>query len=268
MTLQDYLLKIKNGQPVNYPQFKKKLPNNELHDHELIFKAHKLAKSKNYKVEVIDNERFEQLLANALPKPLTRTQAAQSGDSHQVATSTGFLLIYHELIRHDRPEVIVINKDQLLLPHTPKSNLLIIENQENFFAFNLLLDLLSSFAGQGLDLSNTDIVYGAGNQINKGLNFCLFEQYHSVFCAFDWDLGGLRMYKTLKSKLPEHKVHYLLPKDLTPWLGLFKLPVQCDERLIEAASLADSLGFEALARAFMTTKHFLEQEAWLGLCEN
>ncbi len=260
MKLSDYFDKMIAGQTLNYDELLKKLPRDARLDHHLIFAPHKLA-PKKYTVEVLDKPRFVELVAQAASAQ-TRVEAAVLGDSHQRPTSFGHLLVFHQGLSDDRPDVVVIHNEQVAQPFTPKRQLLIIENEENFFRYAELLDLLGSFAGCQLTLSNTDIVYGAGNQINKGLNFSFFEQYHSVFCAFDWDLGGLMMYKTLSKTLGD-AVKFLLPRDLSLWHSHFKLKPTSATQLLKAASLAQSLGFDCLAEAFRAKLCFLEQEVWL-----
>lgn len=266
MKLVDYLNKILRGETINYTVFLTKLPKNEQLEHQYLFLPTKVA-DKQFLVEVLDQERFYQLIKRAEGSSQNRVDAAQSGDSHKSPTSFSHLLVFHEQLTDARPEVVVLHNEEVNQRFSAKSQLLIIENEENFFRYKALLSLLSDFAGQQLDLSNTDIVYGAGNQINKGLNFSFFEQYHSVFCAFDWDLGGLQMYKTLAGKL-NIPVKFLLPADLTPWQAQFNYLPKSNQQWLKALDLAQTLNLPALVDCFKTTRRFLEQEVWLRDIEN
>ena len=267
--LAQYLTQIHNGELINYAVFKKTLPKDAQIDHHLIFKPQKQAVGKNKykdKVDILDQQRFDQLLKQAGMPAQNRVEAAQKGDSHQVATSYSFLLVYHNHLPDVRPEVVLLHADQLSQTFKPKKQLLIIENEENFFCYQQLLPLLGDFYGQPLDLSHCDIVFGAGNQINKGLNLCFLDQYHSVLCAFDFDFGGLGMFKTLQQRLGKHAA-FLMPSDFSPWLDGFKKPPKDPDQWLAAMTLANELGFDALAATFKHTRYFMEQEILLTTCK-
>ncbi len=262
-SLAQYLKKIQCGELVNYPVFLKTLPKNEQIDHWEIFSSQKQLIGKNkFKVEIKDLQRFEQLLSDAGMPVGNRIQAAEKGDSHQVATSYSFLLIYHSQLFDNRPDVVLLHQDKLTQSFKAKKQLLIIENEENFFSYQQMLPLLSDFYGQRLNLDNCDIVFGAGNQINKGLNLCFFDQYHSVLCAFDFDLGGLQMFKTLHQRL-DKDVTFLMPNDYAPWQVHFKKSPKNEKHWVAAIDLAEALGFGQLAATFKHTRYFMEQEILL-----
>jgi hypothetical protein len=263
--LAQYLTQIHSGELINYAAFKKILPKDAQIDHHLIFKPQKQAVSNNKykdKVEILDQERFEELLKQAGMPVGNRIQAAEKGDSHQVATSYSFLLVYHSQLFDSRPDIVLLHQNKLTQPFTAKRQLLIIENEENFFCYQQMFPLLSDFYGQRLNLDNCDIVFGAGNQINKGLNLCFFDQYHSVLCAFDFDFGGLGMFKTLQQRL-DKDVTFVMPSDFAPWLESFKKPPKDKDQWLAAMDLAGALGFERLSDAFTKTLCFMEQEILL-----
>jgi hypothetical protein len=259
--LYNYLTSINKGELINYEIFKKSLPVDIKIDHHLIFKAQKQAKGK-YSVEVLDDGLFQKLIAENIP-PENREDAAVQGDSHLITTSHSFLLVYRNQLLDTRPDVVLIDNNIMHQTFTPKKQLLIIENQENFFRYCDMLPILSDFYGSPLDLSNTDIVFGAGNQINKGLNFCFFEQYHSVLCAFDFDFGGLTMFNTLKTRLA-CQVTLLMPDDLTKYYpGFVKQPKE--DTWMKALNLSQTLGFTSLHDAFIANGAVMEQEVLLAL---
>lgn len=258
--LHQYLEKIAQGQAINYPVFIKTLPIQWQIDHHHLFETDQLSATK-YQVTVIDNAVFAQLRHNNQPAH-TRTQAAAQGDSHQQATSHSFLLVYHNQLKDARPDVVLINSQQLWQNFTAKQHLLIIENQENFFHYQQMLPVLSQFYGLPLSLANCDVVFGAGNQINKGLNLSLLGQYHSVLCAFDFDYGGLQMFKSLQQQLAI-PVTLLMPDDFSPWLCHFKRQPNDPQHLLAAIDLAGELGFKHLAKVFKKQSRFMEQELLL-----
>jgi len=260
--LAHYLTAIGQGKPINYPLLLKLLPKDIGVDHHHLFETTKVSLNR-YQVKVIDQALFNQLVAEHTQVVTNRVDAAMAGDSHQVATSYGFLLVYHQQLSSDRPDVVVTGKQGFSQGFSPKGTLLIIENQENFFLFNRLLGIFGDFYGQPLGLSDCDIVYGAGNQINKALNFSFFEQYHTLLCAFDYDFGGLSMFKRLKQQV-SGDVQLLQPDDFTPWHHGFRRQPNDQQIWRDAVVLAKSLGFDALAQTMTKTRAFMEQEVFLA----
>lgn len=258
--IQTYLTKISSHIPINYQAFKNKLPANILLDHHLYFKPQKLASGLSL-VTVLNQGVFESLIA---VKPKTRKEAADKGDSHQTTTSFSHLLIYHEGLLDDRPDLVLIDNQRMLQSFANKSQLLVIENEENFFCYKSMLPILSSFYGQTLNLTNTDIVWGAGNRINKGLNRRFIERYDKVLCAFDYDFGGLVIFKTLQANHLGNTV-FLMPADFTYYLPMFNKSPNQSEHWLKALTLADELGFLALKAAFNRSHNqFMEQESLLN----
>ena len=260
--LSHYLHKIKAGKTINYPLFLQELPANVRVDKDLLFKAC-LVKPKHFQVEVLDEQKFEQLLREVTPIADDRVSAALIGDSHKQAVSTSYLLVFHQQLITNRPDVVVLNNDGCNQGFTSKKTLLVIENQENFFRYQQMLPLLSEFYGKSLDLSLCDIAFGLGLQINKALNISFVGQYDTVLCAFDYDLGALRMVEGLKQRV-KGQVELLQPNDFTPWLDCFCKKPNNDDHLVDAIALAHKLGYSALGAAFKSQAKFVEQEVFLA----
>ena len=260
--LYNYLEKIKAGKAINFPQFVEALPGNIAVDKDLIFKA-RMVKAKQYVVEILDPVVFEQLYADCAPKGDDKVAAALGGDSHKIASSHGFVLVFHLQLSHARPDVVVVNEQGFSQGFVSNKTLLVIENQENFFRYQQMLPILSEFYGQSLSLANCDIAFGIGQQINKALNLSFLDQYDNVLCAFDYDLGALRMVETLKHNL-QAKVEYLLPAEFKPWQRYFCRVPDNDQQFGEAIKLAEKLAYPHLAQAFRQTAKFLEQEVFLA----
>lgn len=259
--LSNYLEKIKDGKTINYPLFIKELPANVRLDKDLLFKA-TLVKPKHYMVEVLDVQKFALLLESVTPKGDDRVGAALSGDSHQSKVSTSYLLVFHQKLDSPRPDVVVMNDSGCDQGFVSKKTLLVIENQENFFAYQQMLPVLSEFYGQTLDLSHCDIAFGLGLQINNSLNISFVDQYDNLLCAFDYDLGALRMIEGLKQRVTG-AIELLQPNDFTPWLNCFARTPNNDEHLLDAIKLAEKLGYVQLAESFKKTAKFVEQEVFL-----
>lgn len=260
--LSNYLHKIKSGKTINFPLFVKELPANVRVDKDLLFKA-RLVKPKHFQVEVLDEQKFAQLLSEVSVDGDDRVSAALVGDSHQVVVSTSYLLVFHQQLVAARPDVVVLTEQGCSQGFESKKTLLVIENQENFFRYQQLLSCLSDFYGQLLDLTQCDIAFGLGLQINKALNISFVEQYDNVLCAFDYDLGALRMVEGLKQRV-KGRVELIQPSDFSPWLDCFCRKPNNDGHLLDAIKLAQKLGYIELADVFKSQAKFLEQEVFLA----
>lgn len=185
MNLHGYLTAIKNKQPINFQRFISLLPTEYKHDYQPIFKSNKVSATKNsYQVTIIDNERFQQLCVQYSPNN-NRVDAASKGDSHKCKVSVSFLLVYHQALLVERvakkvqPEAIVIDNLSVQQNFVAKKNLLIIENQENFFFYLKFLPILKQFCSLNItpELTDFDIVFGAGNTITDNRNTLFLQQY-------------------------------------------------------------------------------------------
>jgi len=103
------------------------------------------------------------------------------------------------------------------------------------------------------------VLLGGGNRVTRGAILDWLQGYEEVFCAFDYDAGGLQMFSTIAASLGD-KATFVQPPDWQPWLAWFRKLPDTTERFTRAISLAEGLGFVALAEAFRATSKFMEQE--------
>ena len=136
---------------------------------------------------------------------------------------------------------------------------LIVENEHNFHQYRQMLNFASEALGKPLELSGCDVVLGGGNRITRGAILDWLQGYEEVFCAFDYDAGGLQMFSMIAASLGD-KARFVQPRDWQPWLGRFRNTPDSTERFTRAISLAEGLGFNILAEAFRSTGKFMEQE--------
>jgi len=122
-----------------------------------------------------------------------------------------------------------------------------------------MLEFASEALGRPLRLMNCDVVLGGGNRVTRGAILDWLTGYEEVFCAFDYDAGGLQMFSTMAAHLGD-KATFVQPRDWQPWLARFCKVPDSTERFTRAVSLAEGLGFVALAEAFRSTGKFMEQE--------
>lgn len=258
--MSDYLQKIIRGQPINYEAFLKKLPEPFRRRHREIFATEKVQMNR-WLVTVLDDAEFA-ILQNAVAAPVSRVDAARKGNSHRHGTDVSFLLAYHHELASSRPDVVVIDGDSADMGFQRASCVLVVENERNFYRYRQMLSFTSEALGRPLDLQVCDVVLGGGNRINRALVLEWLGSYDQVLCTFDYDAGGLQMFATVSAALGS-SARFVQPADWQPWLGHFHKTPDSTERFTKALSLAEDLGFVALAQAFRATGKFMEQEVIL-----
>lgn len=258
--MNNYLQKILNGESINYGAFLKQLPERFRNQHGEIFSTEKVGTNR-WVVTVQDESIFAELLHLA-QAPVDRADAAKKGDSHRHGTDVSFLLAYHRSTSSTRPDVAVVAGDSVDMGFQPASQVLVVENEYNFYKFQQTLAYAGQMLESPLRVSNCDVVFGAGNRITKASVIDWLSDYDRVFCAFDYDAGGLHMFNTISSRLGDTAV-FVQPDDWQPWLDRFAKVPESTERYTSALRSAENLGFLGLAEAFRKTGKFMEQEALL-----
>lgn len=255
--MNDYLQKILRGQAINYEAFLKKLPEPFRHRHRDIFATEKV-QANRWLVTVLDKPAFE-ALQHQVKAPGSRVDAARKGNSHHHGTGVSFLLVYHQKRVPGRPDVVVIGNNSVDIGFQRARSVLVVENERNFYQYEHMLSFASNATGKQLELIGCDVVLGGGNRITRAAVLEWLQGYENVFCAFDYDAGGLHMFSTMSASLAE-KAHFVQPADWQPWLMQFRKVPDSTERFTKAISLAEGLGFVPLAEAFRATGKFMEQE--------
>lgn len=261
-SLRYYLENIKKGKAINYEQFLLQLPDDFRSMSNKTFVTKLVSsKPKQWKVSC-DNKTFEELWQLSEPTS-DRVHAAQLGDSHNHRVTANLLMVYHKELTDQVPSVVYISKEHVLQSFNSQSKLLLIENEENFICHDDFCKTVSQFMDADINVSNTDIALGSGNRVTSELLIDWYKNYEVILCAFDYDLGGLRMFKTLTGRLGE-KVKFVQPDDYSDMMDLFRKKPDKDEKLLKSISLAEELGFKKLARTIFKTRCFMEQEILLN----
>ncbi|AOY87806.1 hypothetical protein BKP64_06260 [Marinobacter salinus] len=255
--MNDYLDKILRGQPINYEAFLKKLPDSFRRRHRELFAAEKV-KTNRWLVTILDESAFAEL-QDVAQTPVSRVDAAKKGNSHRHGTEVSFLLVYHQGLASSRPDVVVIGTESVDMGFHQARSVLVVENERNFYQYSQMLDFASETLGGRLELAECDVVLGGGNRITRAAILDWLKGYEEVFCAFDYDAGGLQMFSTMAASLGD-KATFVQPRDWQLWLARFCKVPDTTERFTSAVSLAEGLGFVALAEAFRSTGKFMEQE--------
>jgi hypothetical protein len=260
--LQKMLLHIEQGKPVNYQKLLQLLPPAFYQQRQQLFKVNSRGAGK-WQVQVADAALFAQLKQSALA-PADRITASWQGDSHQAPTSHSFLLVYHDQLSHDRPDLVLAaggNTVSLSYDFTAKPALVLIENEENFFAYSQVLRLSSQMLAKPFSLSCCDVALAAGSRIGSALLTPFLQQYQQIWCAFDFDAAGLEIFDHLHKRYGT-AVQLVCPPELTPWQHGFRANAK-PAQLEKALALAEQHRLFGLAAAFRQHKAFLEQEILL-----
>ncbi len=265
--LVKYLQQIANGKPVNYQKMLGLLPPAFYQQRNQIFKVRSSGAGK-WQVQVADPALFAALVASA-NQPKDRITASLQGDSHRAITSHSYLLLYHQQAPLPRPDLVLChgqNDGAVAISYgfVAKPQLVLIENEENFFRYQQVLQLGQQMQAQHWDLSVTDVALASGSRIGSALLQEFLMQYEQIWCAFDFDAAALELYDHLAKRYGD-KLRFLAPPDLQPWYSKFQASVKSVEQLNKAMALAQQHELHGLAEAFRQTRHFLEQEVLLEL---
>ncbi|WP_339720488.1 hypothetical protein [uncultured Paraglaciecola sp.] len=258
--ISKYLEKIEHGKAFNFSAFLSLLPESLKEDVERNASVNFLRK--NSVIVTISCEKLLKRLYELTIEPESRVSATLLGNSHKVKTSTSYLFVYHQQCDDIHPDTVVCNKENASFKFQPKKQVLIIENSELFFSRDALLSQMNKVFSLSLSFENTDLVFGSGNQVTNIYNQEFLNQYESVLCFFDYDFGGLKIFKAMKN-IVGGKAQFLEPNSDDLDIYFVKKPKNKDQYL-KAVKAAEDLGLKRLNRLFLTTKLFMEQEAILA----
>lgn len=259
--LIEYLDRIEANEPINAGAFFKLLPK-RIRESWFEYFSVKAIDGQLSRVTPTDIEFFERLRKQAQPAT-SRVEASSKGDSHKHAVSKAYLMVFSDSGSDLYPEVVVLSGEDVYCKSVPKDKVLIIENEENFFAWKEMLAFVSHSLGRpDLTANEVDVIFAGGNRINKQVSLdWIRKQYSEVFCAFDYDLGGLTMFSTLKKTIDQ--AQFVMPKSWSDHKDSFRLSPETSPRLRSAIEKAHQLGFSELAEMFSSTRKFMEQEMLL-----
>ena len=263
-SLRQYLTKIQRREPINYDQFLNVLPTSYRHNSKQLFQI-KFASNKKTKKYLVtcDESTFNELWQAS--EPVTdRVQSTLLGDSHKHRVSANLLMVYHREIASSLcPDVIYVSASDILQHFKSQKRLLLVENEENFIQYGAFIDTLSRLTAHQIDIEDTDIALGGGNRASSQFLMKVYAQYDEILCAFDYDLGGLKTFRSIQATLGD-KVHFVQPSNYSIVATLFKKSPGSDTKLLDTIDMANSLGFCELADIFKKTRHFMEQESLLA----
>ncbi|WP_040890097.1 hypothetical protein [Vibrio ezurae] len=253
MKLNRYLNKISQGGMINLEHFLKSLPFSDINEWRKIYRATRF--KNGYQMEILDEERHHALFE---PEVSNRVEASNLGRSHDFPSNFAHVLVLNLSTKSQIPFVVVSDSNGYKTHgKLIGKRAVLIENIENFYRYREFLELI----GHSLLAENSDIIFGAGNQICDYLNRPFLSTYDEIYCAQDVELGGLTVYGTLKKSFPQ--CEWLAPVDWDLFQNKFKLKPKNAVHLAKAIELARNLGLDSEADLMNKTRLFLEQEALL-----
>lgn len=264
-TTHSYLRKIQAGEPINFEALIDQLVRAEMLEIDIsrILVAQKISKTKpRYEVRILDALAFDSLLARFQPSGVDgRTGAALDGNSHAAGVSESILIFRSEY--HPHPTVAITEQGEWTVPRPLGPIGVIVENLENFLRFHETIAFIGSILP--FELDEFELIYGSGNQVCNSLNAPVLNRFDAIYCLFDVDVGGMRMFKTLKTLLPEQSIKFLSPADIDGRLTRSKYMLS-DENRMELFERYRDLSPETdrLISCMRDTGRTLEQETYLA----
>ena len=253
MKLNQYLNKISQGGSINLVRFIECLPYSDVNEWRKIYSATRVRGG--YKLVIVNEDRHNALYEEV---PSDRVSASNMGRSHDFPSNFSHILVLNHLIKSQVPFVVVSDVNGFKTEgKLIGKRAVLIENIENFYRYQEFLE----FIGHSGLADNCDIIFGSGNQICHHMNRKFLSCYEVIYCAQDVELGGLKIYKTLKSSLPQ--CDWLAPDNWDIFRNKFKLKPKHNTHLVKAIQLARELQLNTEADLMNQTRAFLEQEALL-----
>ena len=259
---------VDNKEPCDWPKLRQLLIKRDVTAATLdqLFHADR-ADGAGYLVEVLDPAGYQALGDHlGIWADLTdRASAAIHGKSHTVPVSGNLVVVKSA----SNPYPVVFecdSKGHWTYPTLPGAELVLVENLENFLARDGLIPYLRNACGAAVDPQNTDIAYGAGNAITKACNDTWLASYETVYCFFDIDAGGFRMFESLRRLMAGQSVgmQFVAPKALEGLLEATHRRLTEDDREKLAKYQHCAPPINLLANTLIDTGKSLEQEVYLN----
>ena len=258
--LAKYLEKINRNQSLNIDLFLKSAAPFSVTETQLLkILSWKKIKAKLYSVTILDSKAFNELIQQYPLNPITdRIDASTAGNSHSKAVSGSMLsLLAHQ---NSFPQLVIFSSDgDYKTPNSLHKNLLIIENLENFLAVIKQPDTLNLWLDKEW---SCDIVYAQGNAISNKLHQKFFSQYDKIRCLLDIDLGGLDIFKNIRTLASSSQCEFVLSDYYFEKYIQYGNPLTQQQRLkIQQGDYPKAL--EQVRKIILKYNQFAEQEILL-----
>lgn len=265
--IRDFLDAIYAGAKVEWQRFERLLANKDIPFSVIstTFNPDE-RREKRTTVSIINWSHFEQLLRRFPPvsNQKDRVSAALTGNTHQAPSSGGMMILRR--VGQAEPFVTISEDKRNWTAHpVPGSRLVIVENMENFIAFDKLLAFLSEYCHIHVDES-LYVAYGAGMSAGARGRENYYSLFDSVDCLFDLDVGGLMIYRIIQRLMAKFTtpVNFASPSHARHLLANSNRLLDEKDRhnLIELRDSLPEMGW--LVAHMLNTGRKLEQEVYLA----
>ncbi|WP_411726967.1 hypothetical protein [Methyloglobulus sp.] len=262
MQICNYFKKIENHELINFDVFVKLLNEKGIGLEEIlkIVSVNKISKNR-YEVNINNPDSFNNLSVRFPELSISdRISAAEAGNSHRHPVSKAMLILWPYQSEH--PVVVLNSASHVNAPIRLSTNLLIMENQENFIqkesTLNFLMREIPGFSDKQLD-----IAFGSGTAINNRLNKAFFNCYARIDCLLDLDVGGLEIFESLANLTQHPALNFLLPACAENLLSDSKINLK-DKDLLRLRKLSERCPkLQIPIQLIAKTRKMLEQEIYL-----
>lgn len=249
--MKKYIAKILEGKSINYNAFIKSAQKLSISVDEIREVFHILHdKKSNYFFEINNQERYEVLFSRFLDEnDDQKITAALHGNSKLSKIAYGMLNFKFNY--NDTNGVLIMFSEQCFDFEINKKKLVIIENLNNF------ADIQSNFSD--LDLEQFNFIWGKGNEIASVQYVQFLAQYDEIICFFDYDLGGLKAFKSLHNHLG-NKVKFYIPTNFDSYINRYGKPINQEQYFKLIHDYNDVEPLTEIIAILVVKKKFLEQE--------
>jgi hypothetical protein len=207
--ISKYLASIAEGKPISARSFmnscKREGISNETVREVFTIESSQAGQRNNYLFKIVSLDLYEKTFFRFLMSDEDdKVDAALKGSSKRGKTSGGILNLfdnYRAKVGHS-----IVFKDGKCDFEPPASNtLLVIEN------LNVVIKLLPETLPD-IDIATLPMAYGKGLEIASPQFHSFLTHFDKIICFFDYDLGGLKVYKSLYEQLGNRVTYYLHPQ--------------------------------------------------------
>jgi hypothetical protein len=206
-----------------------------------------------YMLVIVDDVLYEHYFSKFFIKDDdSKVSAALKGSSKRGSVNGG-ILNYFERYDDLSGQSLIFKEGQCLRSPKHQGRVIIIENINTVIKLspNVLPDI---------DLKNVPIIYGKGTEISSSQYQEFLSEFDDVICFFDYDIGGLKMFRTLYGYLGSKARLYAHPS-LEDAIMRFGVSLS-DKQFLDLGHYYVDESSEFIIKLLMKHKKWLEQEVF------
>jgi 5S rRNA maturation endonuclease (ribonuclease M5) len=251
-----YLKKIKNFEELSFSGFKNTCLKHNISNETIsnVFSAKGNGNNK-YVLSIKNQELFnDTFLKFEYESENVKVESALRGNS-KLSKSPYSILNFKGNYDDINGISIIFKKKVFTLNFELKKKLIIIEN------VNTYCDIISFFKNSNINLNEYNFIFGSGNSITNNHFVDFLNEYDSIFCLFDIDLGGLKFFKTL-SKNINSKLCFYFDEDNEKKLIKYGNKITNKQYLTLIDLYSNIPELEKVINSIKKNKKFVEQEVF------